>query len=296
MGTCDVIPWVSGWTIAFITWIYDRLIDAIASFKPELFKLFWQKQIKKIRNHIDWAFLLALFSGIAIAIFSLARVVKKWLKYYPSQIWSFFIWLLIASIIILFKNISLTKKNIWQILCFILAWAVLWFLGTNFPLMQTEPTLLTTFFAGAIAIIAMILPWISGSYLLLMLNHYYHLLDIVSNIGNLENIIFLGVFLLWTLVWILSFAKLLSFIKKKYSNQLYAILTGIIIGSLQMLRPWKKAIEYYQNSKWESIPLIWEKIIPTDIKEILLAIGLMILWFMIVIWIDKLSKKIKTTN
>ncbi len=268
MWSCDVVPWVSGWTIAFLLWIYDRLIKDIASFDIESIKLLLSLNFAKFWKKMDMNFLVSLFLWIVFAIFSLAKLVQYLLLNYPIQIYSFFVGLMIASLVILFKNIKFDSKNIYKLLLFLILWIFVWYIWTSLSIIDFKPNLFTTFFVWMVAIIAMILPWISWSYLLLMLNYYHYLIDIVANI-NLSKILILLVFVLWAVFGLLLFSKILNFIKNKYPNILYTVLTWIIVGSIHVLWPRKKVIKYYLNSKWQQIPLIQVKVLPLNFIDLL---------------------------
>lgn len=289
MGTCDVIPGVSGGTIAFITGIYERLLDSIASINLTTLRLVLQWQFAQARRKIDGTFLVLLLGGIATAIITFAKLVKRLLAEHPVLVRAFFGGLLIASAWIIFRNIK--KRNLVIIIMAIIG-TTLGYLLTSMPLFQTEPSLTSTFGAGAIAIMAMILPGISGSYILIILNHYHHVLDVLVNVIETgQDREYLLIFIFGAIIGLLAFAKFLHWVKKHYYQQLLALLSGFILGSLHLLRPRKETISRYTNSKGEELPLIQEKILPTDPQQILLVISLVTLGAAIVIGINRLGKK-----
>lgn len=291
MWTCDVIPWVSGGTIAFITGIYDELIDALYAFNLKTLKLFLQWKIKTVWKEINGNFLVLLFAGIFLAIFTLAKIINYLLITYPSFVWSFFFGLIIASAIILRKSIK--KFKIIYFLLLIIG-VIIWYYLTSLPVFNLWSGNLTMFFSGAIAIIAMILPGISGSYILLILWQYQEVLwNVVSIVEwNLNAIIPIVIFIWWAIVGIVSFAKLLHWIKAKWHDQMVVVLTWFIIWSLNKIWPWKETVSTFLDRHWEVQPLIQKNILPLWSNDVLFAIVISLSGFLIVLLIDFLAKRI----
>ena len=293
MWTCDVIPWVSGWTIAFITWIYDKLIDSLYWFNLKTLKLVFKWKFKEAWNAINWWFLVALFLWILVAVLTLAKLISFLLSNYPSYVWAFFFWLVISSVIILIKSLKHWFR--WSYLLWLLVWAVIWFVLTSLPVMNLWNWNLTLFVSWAIAIMAMILPWISGSYILLILGQYQNVLGYVVELTNhnWSAIVPLIIFALWCVVWLILFAKLLHRVKEKLHDQMVLVLTWFIIGSLQKLWPWKETIETYLDSHWAEQPLVQNNIWPSWSMNVVYCIVLALVWFFIVWLIDYISKRKK---
>ncbi len=226
MGAADVVPGVSGGTIAFITGIYSRLLDAIKSVDLKFFKLIVKGNIKGALNKIPFSFVLPLLLGIISAIFTLAHLVLYLLNNKPLYIWTFFLGLILASAYILFKGMK--HKNIFSYVFLVLG-LVFALCISALPMYNLPNSLVYVFFSGLIAISAMILPGISGSFLLLILGQYYTILNAVTSF----NIPVLLSFIAGALIGIVSFARLLSYTLKKYYNSTVAFLTGIMLGSIK---------------------------------------------------------------
>lgn len=232
MGAADVVPGVSGGTIAFIAGIYEELLDSISAIKPSLITDFKKNGIKEVWKKVNGNFLVALLSGIAISILSLAKLLTYAMHYYPIQLWCFFFGLIIASIWYVGKQIK-----VWNIASFIgliLGTAFVFWISIT-PPFATNTSYIFLFFAGSIATCAMILPGISGSFILLLLGAYS---TIISAIGN-RDLGIVAVVGLGAVTGLLSFSKLLKYLLKHYPNTLIATLTGFLVGSLWKIWPWK---------------------------------------------------------
>ncbi|MDO5510071.1 MAG: DUF368 domain-containing protein [Weeksellaceae bacterium] len=232
MGAADVVPGVSGGTIAFITGIYERLLGAISSINFSLISVLKEKGIIGVWKQVDGNFLAALLSGILVSILSLANLITLLIIYYPIQLWSFFFGLIIASIWYVGKEI----KN-WHIgvPLGIIVGAALVVLLTIMPPMSPDTSLLYLFFCGAIAACAMILPGISGSFILLILGAYSTVIAAVAD-RNILIIMSVGI---GAVLGLISFSKFLNFLLRKYHNTLIGVLTGFLVGSLWKIWPWK---------------------------------------------------------
>ena len=232
MGSADVVPGVSGGTIAFISGIYDKLIESISAVKPQLIKDLFKGNFKLVWQKINGSFLFTLLAGIATSIFSLAKLLTFLMQYYPIQLWSFFFGLILASIIYVGKQIK--HWNIGSILGIILGTIFIYYISSVPPL-SPENSYLYLFFAGSLAACAMILPGISGSFILLLLGAYT---SVISAIGN-HDFVTVGVVGLGAVTGLVLFSKLLNYLLKNYHNTLVGVLTGFLIGSLWKIWPWK---------------------------------------------------------
>jgi len=289
MGTCDVIPGVSGGTIAFITGIYDDLIDALYAFNLITLKLVLKGKIASARKAINGNFLVTLFGGIFVAIFSLAKLISYLLEMYPAFVWAFFFWLILASVLILRKSI---KKFRYIYLLLLAIGIAVWYYLTSLPAFNLGSGNLTMFGSGAIAIIAMILPGISGSYILVMLGQYQEVLGTVVDFvgGNWSALIPLMIFMLGAIIWLLGFAKVLHWIKAKWHDQMVVVLMWFILWALNKVWPWKEVVETYIDRHGEIQPLIEKNIVPSWSNEILIWILFCLLGFGIVILVDFLGQ------
>lgn len=290
MGTCDVIPGVSGGTIAFVTGIYDDLIDALYAFNLVTLKLLLKWKIASAWKAINGNFLVTLFGGIFVAIFSFAKLISWLLETYPVFVWAFFFWLILASVLILRKYLK--KLKLIYLLFLIIGIAMGYYL-TSLPAFDLGSGNLTMFGSGAIAIIAMILPGISGSYILVILGQYQHVLGNVVDFvgGNWAALIPLIIFILGAIVGLLGFAKVLHRIKARWHDQMVVVLMWFIVGALNKVWPWKEVVETYIDRHGEIKPLIERNIVPSWSNEILLGILFCLLGFGIVILVDKLAER-----
>lgn len=232
MGAADVVPGVSGGTIAFITGIYEELIKSISNIGPQLFINLKKEGVKNTWNKANGGFLLSLFIGIAISIFSLMRITNHLLETYPILVWSFFFGLVLASIFYVGKQIESWKPK--HIVFFILGFAVAFGISLLSPSSEST-SLIYLFFAGSIAICAMILPGISGAFILVLLGAYKNISEAVSNF-DLKVIVSVG---LGAVFGLLTFSRILKWLFKHYQTSTLAVLTGFIAGSLIKIWPWR---------------------------------------------------------
>lgn len=232
MGTADVVPGVSGGTIAFISGIYEELIDAIHRFDASVVKMLLKGEWKKAWHHVHASFLLPIFLGVGLAIFSLAKLMSFLLTNYPIQIWAYFFGLIIASAFLVSGQISKWNPRVVgsMLVGIIVAWAI-----TEATPAQTPDEWWFVMLSGAIAICAMILPGISGAFILLLLGKYQY---IIGAVGEL-NIPVLAIFAVGAVVGLISFSHLLSWLLKHYHDLTVALLMGFMLGSLNKVWPWK---------------------------------------------------------
>ncbi len=235
MGAADVVPGVSGGTIAFISGIYEELIQSIVNIGVPLFKIWKEKGFQAFWKAANGNFLLALFSGIAISVFSLAKIISTLLDTQPVLVWSFFSGLILASVILISRSIE--NWNFGKVLALIFGASIAYYI-TLLPAAQDVTSLPFLFLSGSLAVCAMILPGISGAFILVLLGSYQTLLNAVHEM-DFKAII---VFILGAIVGLLSIAKLLKWMFSKFKEITLALLTGFIIGSLNKLWPWKEVI------------------------------------------------------
>lgn len=236
MGAADVVPGVSGGTIAFISGIYEELITSINNVNISLFKTLKKNGFQAFWKQLNGNFLVALFTGIFISVFSLAKGISWLLVNQPILLWSFFFGLVVASIFFVGK--SLERWNMIAVIMFVLGAAIAYYITTLPPAENTE-SLPFLFFSGALAICAMILPGISGAFILVLLGSYKVILDAVHE-KDFKIVATVG---LGAIFGILSFAKLLKWMFSHYKDLTLAVLTGFILGSLNKIWPWKKVLE-----------------------------------------------------
>jgi putative membrane protein len=283
MGASDVVPGVSGGTMAFILGIYEELIDAIRSFDLRSLKLLVTLKFRLLLDHVSWQFLLAVGIGILTAIFTLSRVLAWLLQNRPVLIWSFFLGLILASVL------SVSRR--------VVSWRVLtWFsllggiTGTYFLVglvpvsTPSDPWFL--FFCGAIAICAMILPGISGSFILVLLGKYQFVLEAV----NQRDFLVLFIVAAGACVGIIAFSRLLGWLLRNYHDLMVAVLIGLMLGSLRKVWPWKETVKSIVDMHGKVVPIVQSNILPGQWNmEVLAAFSLMVLGLLVVLFLDRVG-------
>lgn len=283
MGAADVVPGVSGGTIAFIVGIYDELINSIKSINLESLKLFFSGKWATFWKKINGNFLFFLLAGIGISVFSLAKLITWLLVNQPILVWSFFFGLVLASTWFVSKDIKEWKN--WKTwVAFVIGVVVAFYITVATPA-ETPSNLLFIFLCGAIAICAMILPGISGSFILVLLGKYFFIMDAVKML----DVVVIAVFGAGVCIGITSFSHILSYALAHFRNITLAVLTGFMLGSLNKVWPWKEVVETFVDSHGEVKPLIETNILPNaHVPE---AVVLMVVGFFLVYFLEKLSAK-----
>ena len=289
MGGADVVPGVSGGTIAFITGIYETLLKSISSVNAEALQLLIKGRIKDLWQHINGNFLATLFAGIFVSILTLAQLLGYLLETHPIQLWSFFFGLIIIAAYLVAKEI-----NTWSAGVFVAAAvgiAIAYYITLATPA-ETPTSLWFVFLSGAIAICAMILPGISGSFILLILGKYAFILEAV----NERNLAVIAVFGLGCVVGILTFARIISWLLNRYHDVAVALLAGFMIGSLGKIWPWKEVVLTRMNSHGEEVPFVTQNVLPAQFEQLtgqeaLLwqSILFMLLGFLLVLGIERFA-------
>ena len=239
MGAADVIPGVSGGTIAFIMGIYDEFVGSIAKADAEAVRLLLKGKIREFWKHINGNFLVSLIAGIGVSIVALANLMQMFLSDFPIQTWGFFFGLIVASSIFILRGISGWKVRDGLFLVF---GCILGIVVCTLSPTKTPDALWFIFLSGAIAICAMILPGISGSFILLILGKYQYIMRCVSEVvageNVLSNLLILGIFLIGAVVGIVAFSKFLHWLLARWNKETLIVLAGFIIGSLVKIWPW----------------------------------------------------------
>lgn len=255
MGAADVVPGVSGGTIAFISGIYEELLNSLRCWTPSALLIWKRHGFAAFWKHVNGAFLLVLFSGVLISIFSLATLVTHALEVYPLLVWGFFFGLVMASAVYIGRGLSLKALDVWIALL----------LGTLAALLvsfakpvELPATWWMVYFAGSIAICAMILPGISGSFLLLLMGMYPVFIRAVAEL----NWWVLGFFAAGCVTGLLLFSHFLSWLLREFPQRTLAVLTGFLVGSLNVIWPWKQTLETYIDRHGEAVPLVQENVVP----------------------------------
>jgi putative membrane protein len=242
MGASDIVPGVSGGTMAFILGIYEELIDSIRTVgRPVFLQTVFRLRIKEALQILNWQFLLAIAAGIFIAILSLARGLEWLLQNQPVYLWSFFFGLVLASVITVSKRIDRWTP---PLMLMLVLGAVGAFLLVGAVPVQTPNDWWFLFLSGALAICAMILPGISGAFILVLLGKYQYVLSAV----NSRDIITVGLVGLGAAIGIITFAQILGYLFKRYHDMTVALLTGLMLGSLRKIWPWKVDVSWLQDA------------------------------------------------
>lgn len=257
MGAADIVPGVSGGSIALITGIYQQLLNSINSFNRENLSLLLQWELKKFFKSVNGTFLLSLLLGILTSIFTLSKLITYLMDVHPIPLWSFFCGLILVSAFIILKEIK--RWHLGVILALIVGTLLAWWV-TELPPTSSPDAIWFTFIAGAIAICAMILPGISGSFILLILGKYENILAAVSE----RDFLTLGVFALGCVVGILSFSRLISWLLRKFYATTIGLLSGFMLGSINKLWPWKIVTQYRISSSGEEKPFLTENLWPSE--------------------------------
>lgn len=286
MGAADVVPGVSGGTIAFISGIYEELITSINNINLSLFTTLRKEGFKSFWSKLNGNFLLALFLGIFISVLSLAKFLSWLLETQPVLLWSFFFGLVLASIFFVGKEI--TKWNLGTVVVLLIGTALAFFI-TELPASENVDSLPYLFLSGALAVCAMILPGISGAFILVLLGSYKTILDAVHE-RDLKIVVVVA---LGAIFGLLSFARLLKWMFSHYKNITLALLTGFILGSLNKIWPWKKVLETKTFGD-KTIVIddmnVWPAAFEGD-NQLILAIILAMIGFSLIFILEKAASK-----
>ena len=293
MGAADIVPGVSGGTIAFITGIYFRLLAAVDSIPSAFFRQLCRGQFRQFWQATDASFLSTLLAGILISVATLASVISHALAQYPILLWSFFFGLILASVWHVCREIKVPRAVLMVPLLIgvIFAWWV-----TTLSSVQVDPSAIVIFGSGALAICAMILPGISGSFILVILGMYAPILAAIKGVE-------LGTLILFAsgcVVGLLSIARVLTWAIHRFHDAMLALLTGFMIGALNKVWPWKETLSWRTNSAGEQVPMAEVSVSPLQYAdatgaapELLGALLAALAGFFLVLLIEWLSTTFK---
>jgi len=301
IGAADVVPGVSGGTIAFISGIYEELIHSISSINLKALKILRKEGIKPFWKHINGTFFVALLLGIAISVLTLANLVTYFLNEHPVMVWSFFFGLVLASVYIIIRTID--KWSVFSVISLMVGTAGAAYIAT-LHVTASGGDLWYIFVSGAIAICAMILPGISGAFILVLMGSYG---IVMQGLKELDWLL-ISVFASGCLVGILSFSHLLKYLFANFKNLLLAFLTGTLIGSLLKVWPWKNnfgdapvVVHSDGREEWMQVN-VWPKDYLNIVDganssaNIFYAVLLMIAGFMVIYTLEKVGTYIKNKN
>ncbi len=290
MGAADVVPGVSGGTIAFISGIYEELLSSISSINFGVLKVLKASGFKAAWKAINGNFLLALVIGIFVSIVSLAKLISWLLEHKPILVWSFFFGLVLASILYIGKQIA--KWNVLAFIALFMGAILAYYITTLQPLVSENSSPIFLFIAGALAICAMILPGISGAFILVLLGAYKPVLEAVHT----KNFKLIAIVAIGAVVGLLSFSKVLKWLFINHRNYTLAVLTGFIIGSLNKIWPWKETLTWRVNSHGIKVPFNQQSVSPFSFEgdsQLLMALLLATIGFVVIILLEKIAV---TTN
>lgn len=281
MGSADIVPGVSGGTVAFIFGIYEELVYSIKKLSGDTLKLFLRGKIKEGIESIPFGFLIPLGLGIATALLTLASLITYLLTHQPVFLWSFFFGLICASIWIVRKRVKSWDTH--DIVAFGVAAIATFFLVGAVPV-ETPANPISFFIAGFIAIVAMILPGISGSFLLVLMGKYSQILEAVVA----RDVLTLGFVMAGAVVGIGIFSRVISWLFEKHHDIAVAVLTGFMVGSLRKVWPWKETILTRINSHGEVVPVLENNILPSVNMELLVAVCIMAVGALMLTYLDRM--------
>ena len=286
MGAADIVPGVSGGTMAFITGIYDTLLASIRAFDLDFAGKVLRLDIRGAWDHVNGPFLLALLAGIATSIFSLARLISWVLQHHPVPLWAFFFGLILASALVLLRQVQ--GWNTGRVLSLLAGMALATSVALS-PVVSFQAGLAGIFLSGFLAICAMILPGISGSFILVLLGMYGTVLLAVTSL----DVAFLAVFAVGAGAGLMCFSRLLHWLLQRYHQGTMALLTGFLFGSLLVVWPWKRVLDWVEGSHGQLKPAQQLPVSPADYlvysgqePQVALCIGLMLLGLALVWLVD----------
>ena len=282
VGSANVIPGVSGGTIALITGIFERLIDALKSLNLTAIKLFFTGKFKEFAKHTDLWFLVSVGSGVVVAILTIARLFEFMFENYPIYLWSFFFGMILVSIY--YVGITIEKFNWKVIVSFIIGTGIALFIAFGTPAKENS-NFIYLLICGAVATCSMILPGLSGSFVLVLMGNYQ--LIMIDAVNDLNLKILLPV-VLGGVVGLLAFSHLLSWIFKNYRDITIAVLTGFILGSMPIIWPWKNDVITYFGS--EAKVTGYEYFFPEFNMEFAIAFVIMLIGAGIIVLTEKMAK------
>ena len=292
IGTANVIPGVSGGTMAVITGIFEKLLNTVKSFNLNALKLLIAGNLTELKKQIDFPFVIAIGTGMILAIFTMAKLFGYLFDHYPILIWAFFFGLITPSVYYVSKSID--KWSLAVIFSFAIGTLAAISLAFLSPAVENK-SFVYVFICGILSISAMILPGISGSFVLILMGNYQ--LIVLRSISAMDLTILIP-FALGCLVGLVAFAHLLSYIIKRFKNPATAVLTGFVAGSLIFVWPWKTAVFALDSMgqiiqrKGENVVLRYDRYLPDTLNtETILAIALAFIGALIVIGIEKKASK-----
>jgi len=292
VGAANVIPGVSGGTIALITGIFEKLINSIKSFDIKAVKLLFAGKFKSFARHVNLDFLIAVFSGVALSIISLAKLLGYLFDNYPVYVWAYFFGLILSSVYFVSKRISHWHVSV--IISMIIGAAIAIIISVLNPAVENE-SFIYLVLCGIVAICSMILPGLSGSFVLVLMGNYK--LVMINAVSTFRMEILIPVFI-GAVVGLIAFSHFLSWIYRKFRDQTIALLTGFILGSLSILWPWQEPVILADAAgnpvlkEGKQIISGFTKYIPGEFnREVIIVIALVLAGFITILVTEKLAKQ-----
>ena len=286
MGAAEIVPGVSGGTIAFISGIYERLVNSLKQFTPALIPRLRKEGFRELWVLTDAPFLSILFAGMAVSIIVFANAISYLLYNEPVALWSFFFGMVLASCWVVSKDISRTQ---FESYLFLIVGVLVGLVVTHITPLEVSPTPAALFFGGMFAVCAWILPGLSGSFILLIMGLYTFVVDAIKSF-DVVSLMTLGA---GCAIGLVSFAQVLSVLFSRFRNGTLALLTGFMMGSLAKLWPWKNTLSYQLKSDGSQIPILQEPVMPETYEvimneqaNIMLAIGVALSGMVLVVLLD----------
>lgn len=283
IGTANVIPGVSGGTIALLTGIFERLIDSLKSFNLTAIKLLFSGKFKEFAKYTDLIFLCSVGCGVLIAILSVARIFDYLFEHHPIYLWSFFFGLILTSIY--YVGITIEKWDWKVVLSFIIGTAIALFIAFGKPAKEND-NLIYLLICGVVATCSMILPGLSGSFVLVLMGNYQ--LIMIDAVNDLNLKILIPV-IIGGVVGLIAFSHVLSWIFKKYRNITIALLTGFILGSMPIIWPWKNTVITIVGN--EEITTGYDYFLPEMNIQFAIALVIILIGASIIVLTEKIAKK-----
>jgi len=294
MGVADVIPGMSGGSVAFVSGIYSEMVHSLRAIDREAFQLITKKRYEDFWIKINGSFLLTLFAGVITSLFFLARGMTLLQSRYPIFVWSFFFGLILICALLVLREIK--KWNLGIIITFLCGAAVAYGITVLSPL-QTPVSIWFIFLTGMLSVSAIVFPGISGAFLLLLLGKYQYMINALISF----NIVVILVFLAGCVLGLIGFSRVLTWTLDTYHSATVASLAGLMLGSLNKVWPWRVVLEYVTNSKGEQVPAFDKSILPWHYlattgkdPQVFQAILMMAISVFIVVLFEKITARLKT--
>lgn len=294
MGVADVIPGVSGGTIAFITGIYEELVQSINAIDTESMRQLFKFQFDAFWRKINGNFLVTVLAGVTTSLLLLSATMLYLLRHHPVTTWSFFFGLILMSTPLILRKIK--KWSLSTVAGFLIGISIAYLITISSSI-QTPDNIFFVFLAGAIAICAMVTPGISGVFILLLIGKYQYMVTALNEF----NLLAIFVFVIGCVSGLIGISRLLTWALNNYHQILIALLSGFMVGALNKVWPWRKVVEYATNSKGDQIAVFDKSVLPWDYlsvtgkdPQLFQAIFMMALGVLIVVLIEKIAVRLKT--